>query len=284
MAKSSILFLSGLLAMFYCNAQTTQNSAAHCDCNSKAVRDSLTARYLDSGVLKYWYNDPRWDLYCDSLIHICPNIADAYQLKAVPLIKNGDYAIAFPLEDKAVQFDSVTFTSYRGFLKCIFTKDYTGAITDFTKAQQLAPNSYEMDHSFFFYIGLCYLELKNYKLAEKNLKRDVAIETNGDTTQSIHFNTAFYLGVLYYEMKNDALAQKYLLQCLHAYEQHPDANYYLGLVYKREKNTDLATKYLLIAKQSFIDKYKINEGNMYYVYYPHEVTLYETEKALAAMK
>ncbi len=281
MAKSLILFLSVWLAVLFCNAQTKQDSAVRCDCNNQAVRDSLKLRYLDSGVLKYWYNDPRWDLYCDSLIHICPNIAEVYQLKAVPFIKNGDYAIAFPLEDKAVELDPVTFLSYRGFLKCIFTKDYRGAIIDFTKAQQLVPNSYEMDHTFFFYIGLSYLELKNYKRAEEALQQDVAIETGGDTAQSIHFNTAFYLGVLYYEMKNDALARKYLLQCLHTYEQHPDANYYLGLLYKRKKNKALAAKYLLNAKKSFVDKYKINEGNLFYAYYPHEVTLYETEKALA---
>lgn len=284
MGKSLILFHSFLMAAFFCTGQTILQKPAQCDCGNKTVRDSLVEKYIDSGAEKHWYNNPQWLLYCDSLIAICPNIAIAYQHKAIPFIKNGEYEKAFELEDQAVILEPKMHTSYRGFLKCIFTKDYEGAIIDFQKAQQLVPNSYEMDHNFLFYEGLCNLELGNYSKAEENLKKDVFIQTGGDTSKTPHFNTLFYLGVLYFEMKNYSSAKKYLLKCIGVYKQHPDANYYLGLIYKKEKNFTLEEKYLQVAKQAFEKEYEINEDNIYYANYPHQIRLYEVQQALINKK
>lgn len=86
MEKFLILFLS-LLFVSFCNAQL----AATCDCNSKQVKDSLIAEYLDKGdALPNMYNNPRWLTLSDSLIAICPNIVEAYQHKAVPYLKNSE--------------------------------------------------------------------------------------------------------------------------------------------------------------------------------------------------
>ena len=226
------------------------------------------------------YNNPAWQLYCDSIIAICPDVAAAYQLKAVPFIKNGEYEKAFALNDIAVQLDPKGYTAYRGFLKCIFTRDYKGAIIDFQKAAQFYPRGYEMDHTYPFYEGLCNLELGNYPDAEQNFKQDIFIQTGGKKDQNPHFNTLLYTGILYYEMKENALAKEYLLKCLQAYSQLPEANYYLAMVYAREGNATLRKKYLEIARQSYKDGYRLNEDNIYYVNYPHEIKLYEIEQAL----
>lgn len=82
--------------------------------------------------------------------------------------------------------------SYKGFCKCIFTKDYEGAIIDFQKAQQMFPGAYEMDHSYFFWQAVSYLELNNYVKAQEYFKQDIMIETNGDTTKNAHFNSLFF--------------------------------------------------------------------------------------------
>lgn len=277
MAKSLILFLNFLLAAASCFCQSAQIKTVPQDCFNKKITDSLIEKYLDKGAYKYSYNSPEWQLYCDSLIAICPNIAKAYQLKAIPYIKYGDYAKAFPLENKAVELEPKNYTAYRGFLKCIFTKDYEGAIIDFKNAQQLTPNSYEMDHTYPFYEGLCNLELGNYLLAEENFKKDILIQTSGDTSKQnkIHFNTFLYLGLVYYEMKQDEKAKDNLQKCIAIFQQHPVANYYLALLYKRNNNTELKNKYLQIAKQAKEKGYNINEDNTYYAYYPHQVTLYE---------
>lgn len=276
MVKPLILFLSFLLLGFFGSCQQTST----CDCASKRVQDSLVEKYLDNLVERVSYNTPKWQWVCDSVIAICPNVAAAYQLKAIPFIKYGDYAKAFPLEDKAVELDPRQFTSYRGFLKCIFTKDYEGALSDFKNAEKLVPNGYEMDHTFSFYEGLCNLELAHYSKAEENLKKDIYIQTGGDTAKTAHYNSLFYLGVLYYEMKNYTLAKEYLLKCLAIYEQHPDANYYLAMVYKKMKNYNLESKYLTISKKAFEDKYNLVEDNIVYANYPHQVTLYEVEQAM----
>jgi tetratricopeptide (TPR) repeat protein len=282
MAKSLILFLNFLLVAASCFCQPVQIKTAPCDCFSKKVKDSLIEKHLDNGAEKFSYNGPQWQLYCDSLIALCPNIAKAYQLKAIPYIKYGDYAKAFPLEDKAVELEPKNYTAYRGFLKCIFTKDYEGALIDFKNAQLLTPNSYEMDHTYLFYEGLCNLELGNYSMAEENFKKDIFIQTGGDLEKQnkVHFNTFFYLGILYYEMNDNEKARQNLQKCISIYQTHPDANYYLAMLYKRENNTELKNKYLQIAKQSKGKGYNINEDNIYYAYYPHQVTLYEINKEL----
>lgn len=284
MVKQLILFLSFLLSGFFSSCQQPLQKTSTCDCSNPRVRDSLVEKYLDNLVERVSYNTPQWQTICDRVIAICPNVAAAYQLKAIPFIKYGDYAKAFPLEDKAVELDPKQFTSYRGFLKCIFTKDYEGAIIDFQSAEKLVPNGYEMDHTFFFYKGLCNLELTYYAEAEKNFKKDIFIQTGGDTTKTVHYNSLFYLGVLYYEMKNYALAKEYLVRCLAVYEQHPDANYYLAMVYKKMRNFNLEKKYLTISKKAFEDKYDLVEDNIIYANYPHQVTLYEVEQAMKATK
>jgi tetratricopeptide (TPR) repeat protein len=247
------------------------------------VQDSLIVKYLDKAEeLPYIYNDQAWELYCDSVIAICPNIAYAWRQKAIPYIKNGDYAKAFELENRSVALAPEEWTAYRGFLKCIFTKDYEGAIVDFQKAQQLTPNGYEMDHTCFFYEGLCNLELGNYLKAEENFKKDIFIQTGGikEKEKDVHFNTLLYLGIVYFEMNSNDKAKEYLLKSLEIYRQLPEANYYLGLVYKREKNNELKEKHLSIAKQSRLDGYGLNEDNIFYAYYPHQITLYEINKEL----
>lgn len=285
MERSSILFPS-LLLIALCGCKSHHPATAvNIDCGNTHTKDSLINRFIDSGAerLLNLYNNPAWESYCDSLIALCPGIAAAYQLKAVPYIKNGAYEKAFALVNKAVELDPRSYTAYRGFLKCIFTKDYEGAITDFQKAQQLTPNGGEMDHTYKFYEGLCNLELGNYAAAEGNLDDDISIQTGNNPKETPHFNSFLYKGILYYEMKRFAGAKEYLQKCLTIFKQLPEANYYLALAYKNTRQPALAKKYLEIAKQSIIDGYSMNEDNLYYAYYPHQVTLYEIEQALSGV-
>src|SRR5882724_4031446 len=140
MVKFLTLFLDVFMLFNFCYCQSPVKKPIQCNCAERVVQDSLIDKYITKGAEMTDYNTQAWQLYCDSLITICPNIAVAYQHKAIPFIKFGDYAKAFPLEDKAVKLDPRIWTSYRGFLKCIFTKDYEGAILDFKNAQLLNPN------------------------------------------------------------------------------------------------------------------------------------------------
>ena len=173
-----------------------------------------------------------------------------------------------PLEDKAVELGPSQFLSYRGFLKCIFTKDYEGALIDFQRAEKLFPGRYEMDHSYFFYEGLCHLSLNKLKLAEADFKRDLLVQIKSNPNNKPHFNSLLYTGILYYAMKNYQQAKYYLLKCIEQYAMLPYANYYLAQVYKHEKNKTMVDKYLLLAKAGFEARYGLNEGNVLYVNYP----------------
>jgi tetratricopeptide (TPR) repeat protein len=280
MEKSLQSFLSLLLipALAMCQSGLPTHMKVQVNCSNKKVRDSLVVHYIDNGAAKHFYNEPEWEIYCDSLIAICPNIAEVYRVKAIPYIKNGDYATAFALENKAVELDPKQWTAYRGFLKLIFTKDYEGAIIDFQKAQQLTPNGFEMDHTYFFYMGLCNLELGNYAQAEKDLKQDIFIQTQNDSSGSPHFNTLLYMGILYYEMGENALAKDYLSRCLAQYKQLPEASFYMSMIYKQEKGKESRWQYLATAKEMIKKRYGMNEDNMYYAYYPHQITLFEIEE------
>jgi tetratricopeptide (TPR) repeat protein len=265
----------------FCQCQPARPVAA-CDCSSKQVRDSLIKRYIDHGAVGHSYNGPVWQLYCDSLIAICPSIAIAYQHKAIPYIKDGEYEKAFRLEDKAVQYDTFGYLPYRGFLKCIFTKDYEGALRDFKRAAELTPNGVEMDHTYFFYKGLCHLELGDFSAAKADFKQDIFLQRGNDTAGLVHYNTLLYLGILYYCMKEYDSAETCLLKCLAQYDQLPEANYYLALVYKALGDNKLKGDYLLRAKMAISQGYGINEDNVYYANYPRQIKLYEIDRELSS--
>ena len=283
MGKSWPLFLSLLVLARLGYSQPPTTTKAEGSCSSKSYQDTLVARYLDRGAHRINYLSPQWGKYCDSLIAACPNIAYAYQQKAMPLIKCGDYAKAFPLVDKAVALDANRWLAYRGFLKCMFTKDYTGALIDFQRVAKLKPNGREMDHTYAFFEGTCELELGHYQRAEAAFAHDMALQRGSDGLGEIHFNTLFYAGVVAARLKQYAPAQAYLQQCLRAYPQHPEANYCLALAYQAQGQPALARQHLAAAQRALIGGYRLNEDNIFYANYPEQITEYEVMKALKEM-
>ena len=281
MAKSWPLFLSLLVLarLGHCQQPAPARLPAG-DCSSKVYQDSLVARYLDRGAHRISYLSPRWGSYCDSLIAACPNIAYAYQQKAMPLIKCGDYAKAFPLIDKAVALDANKWLAYRGFLKCIFTKDYTGALVDFRRVAQLKPNGREMDHTYAFFAGLCNMEMGNYKKAETDFNEDMRQQSGADGRGEIHFNTLFYAGLGALKQQQYPQAQTYLERCLKAYAQHPEGNYYLALAQRAQGQEAAARQHLDAAQRALISGYRLNEDNIFYTNYPGQITEFEVTQAL----
>ena len=265
MARSLILFLSILVI------RISAYSQPKIDCNSKAVQDSLVEVYSKKAWM-FGYNHPQWQASWDSLLAICPNVAMAYREKAIPYLKNGDYAMAFKLEDKAVEFDPKSWIAYRGFLHCIFTKNYEKALVDFDHAAKLAPKAYIMDHTYSFYRGLSFLGLEEYDQAEKAFLMDIAQQHEKNGSNDIHFNSLLYLGIVYYEMKDYKKAEKILKDCLRLYEQLPEANYYLAQTFKKTGNA-AASQYFQKAKEYFQQGYKINEDNEVYTNYPKQISL-----------
>jgi tetratricopeptide (TPR) repeat protein len=270
MGKSLILFLSLFLTPVLGYSQT------EIDCSSKVVQDSLL-EVFSKKAWKFGYNHPIWEASWDSLIAICPNIAEAYQEKAIPYLKSGDYAKAFELEDKAVELDPKRWIAYRGFLHCIFTKNYEKALSDFQLAEQMVPNASVMDHTYSFFCGLSYLETGALEQAEKMFLKDIEQQKSRGKDNDIHFNTLLYLGIVQFEMKEFIEAEKSLRESLRYYSQLPEANYFLAQVLKAIGNTD-ANLYFEKAKECFNQGYSMNEDNEAYVNYPRQISLVEIER------
>ena len=277
MGKSLRLFLSLLLLAHCGQGQPTARAGA--PCGNQPHQDSLVARFLTNGAHRISYLDPRWALYCDSLIAACPTFAYAYQQKAMPLIKTGKYEETFALLNRAVALDPNHWLAYRGFLKCIFTKDYDGALLDFEQAARLKPNGREMDHTYPFFRGLCQLELGRFARAEAEFNRDLAQQRGADGKGDVHFNTLLYVGIAYLEMKKHDLAATHLQQCLRAYPQHPEANYYAALVARAQGDEAAAQQYLATAQKALLGGYRLNEDNIFYTNYPRQITEFEVMRA-----
>lgn len=255
------------------------------DCNNPRVRDSLVTRYMTNGAARSQvsYMNPQWQVYADSILMVCDKVAEAYQLKAIPFLKYGDFLRAMPLLNKAVLYDTLQFLPYRAFIKCIFTKDYNGAIADFEESKRRAGNAGVMDHTFAFYLGLCYLEMGNPSKARQCLAEDIKTQQTRTGSTDAHFNSWLYHGIALMDLHQLDSAKTSLAKCLAIYPQHPEGNYYMAFVHKTLGQPDDALLYMRAAISALKARYSMNEDNLYYVNYPRQITLFEVEALLVGL-
>ncbi len=246
------------------------------DCASQRVQDSLFHTYAHK-ARAYGPDDSRWDATFDSLLVICPNIAEAYQEKGIRQMFTGNFNKAIAYNDTAVTLDPKRWLAYRGYLHCMLTQDYQKAITDLKAAELLTPNAFTMDHTFSFFIALSHMELANYQEAEKYFLKDIAQQRRGEGRNDIHFNSLLYLGILYYVMNEFDQAERRLNECLQLYEMHPMANYYMGMTMKITGN-QRQNGYFEKARQAMQDGYALNEPNLRFARFPRQITMEDIEK------
>jgi tetratricopeptide (TPR) repeat protein len=272
MGKLKVLFLSVCISVG--GGKVLSQPFPAPDCAQYTVRDSLVKRYITDGAVKAGvsYTDARWPLYCDSILSICAEVAEAYQLKALPYTKYGNYLIAMPLIDKAVLYDTLQFLPYRAFIKGIFAKDYDGAIADFSLCQRLSGSGGVMDHSFSFYLGLCYMENGDDAMASRYLSEDIAMQQGRGPEAQAHFNAWLYSGIVQMNLGHLDTARSQLQKCLDQYPQHPEGNYYMAAVLFRMGLLVEGKKYASAGRAGHAAGYRMNEDNLYYVNYPKQVS------------
>lgn len=224
---------------------------------------------------KYNYNTFDWQNTIDSIIKINPNNAYLWQQKAMPYFKNGDYYNGMKNLNQAVKLDTASWLGYRGFMKCIFLKDYTNAITDFKQIIKKQPNAYEMDHSYYFYIGISYLKLNSLDSAEKYL--NVCLSKPKERT---HYLDWYYSGILKFKQDNHIKALEYFEVCLNESSRLNDANFYKANVLLSLNRKEEAYSCLIKSKEDNKAGYSLNEDNMIYVDYPFQVRIDQIEDLL----
>jgi tetratricopeptide (TPR) repeat protein len=235
----------------------------------------VTEKYLTNGAHRYHYFSREWQIYLDSAIQLNPTVAYYYQQKAMPLFKQRKYEKGMPFLNKAVQLDSLQYIDYQAFMKCVFSKDYSGAIKDFESSKRIKGEyANVMDHSYDFYLGLCYLQLNNFEKAVAYLTRSIEYTKKKSGESWVHYLDLFYLGVAYMELGNYQEGIKFFDQSLAIYANFSDAEYYKALSLGRSGKHVEANRFLKQSAAHFKQGYTINEDNVYYEKYPYQVFPY----------
>ncbi len=266
MTKTIFLLLS--LTSICFSQQTTETPKT-----KKIRQETIFEEFYTNCAKKYYYSYEmsEWQNCLDQGLKKDSTIAGLWHEKAMPYFKAKKYEVGMKFIDKAVLYEPTEQQPYRAFIKCIFAKTYKDAIIDFEDCTKKFGNLYVMDHTFGFYIGLCYLQLNEYKKAEKQFK-----DYNDDifkNRQGLEHPTAlFYHGIAKFELKKWTEAIEAFDKALKIYPQFSDAKYYkmlcmykLGLLQKGDW-----TKMKEEAKADAEKGYTINEDNTIYETYPYQ--------------
>ena len=132
MEKFQRYYLSFLLLIVY------TNTIAQVNCNAIEGEDCKKAceLYNQSSELQGFRASQEG---FDKAIELCPDFSNAYMEKAVPYLKNGDFATWKILIDKAVALDPKRHLGYRGWCKFQFLRDYKGAVLDLEELKKYYP-------------------------------------------------------------------------------------------------------------------------------------------------
>ncbi|ROI14554.1 tetratricopeptide repeat protein [Epilithonimonas hominis] len=189
----------------------------------------------------------------------------------MPYFKRKKYEVGMQYIDKAVMYDDKydKYLAYRAFIKCIFQKNYKEAINDFDLLISHYQKGLIMDHYYYFYRGLSYLQLNRYEEAKENLKLSIKINTDNNVLP--HYLELFYMGIIYYEQGNFPEAIKYFDQSLLQYSDFSDAQFYKGETYYFLNQKKDALEWFIKAKENLDKGYSINEDNAAYEDYPYQI-------------
>jgi len=237
------------------------------------TNDEIVTRYLKNGAWKYPILWPEWQLYLDSAISLNPNYAYLYQQKAMPYFRQGKYEAALEILDKAVIVNAQAYIDYRAYMKCIFGSRHKEAILDFIEAKKLkGEKGYVMDHSYDFYIGLCYIQLNEFTKAIEFLKKSIENIEKTSGASWVHWFDYFYAGIAFQELQNHEEAIAYFDKSIANHKNFSDAKYYKVISLYRLKKYDEAKSLLLECEFDFRAGYAINEPNSKHEIYPYGIS------------
>ncbi|MBS1774323.1 MAG: tetratricopeptide repeat protein [Bacteroidetes bacterium] len=246
--------------------------------------DSLKAKaYFDSSW-NYSLGSAKHQLYIDSVLQIIPTHSWYWQQKSMPLYKAYKYELGRPFLDSAVKYDAAKWLDYRGFIKCIYERNYRGAIIDFQNAKIINSEKNVMDHPYDFYIGLCYLQLNQLDSSEYFLNAIIKKTIKQHGEDWVHNNHWFYLGIVYYEKENYNKAIECFDHAIKGYAKFSDAKFYKSVCLSELHKSADALALLEQANADYNEGYTIVEDNIFYEYYPYQIKKYYLTAMLAYLR
>ncbi len=237
----------------------------------KALQDSIINEHLKRGAWTKGLYSREWQEEIDKGLAKDSTIAYLWQQKAMPLFKQGKYELGIKYIDKAVKYNRQEWQEYRAFMKCIFAKRYQEAIDDFEDCIAHRGNSYVMDHSYYFFIGLSHIQLNNFAQAEVILKEDLARQSEAHGADWVHYLDHFYLGIALYEQAKYQEAITALDKALKIYPQFSEALFYKGHSIGRLGDKEAGNALTSKAREYGEQGYSVNEDNSIYERYPYQI-------------
>jgi tetratricopeptide (TPR) repeat protein len=181
------------------------------------------------------------------------------------------YSVGMLYLDKAVEINPMGYLSYRAFIKCIFSKDYSAAIKDFDAIKALEGNSIVMDHSYDFYTALSYLQLNELNNAEMLFRNDIAAQEEEWGKDEYHFLSMFYYAVTIYEQEKWEESIEAFNKTLEKYPNFSEAHYYKSVSLTNLNKFDEAKEAYRLAQENGKKGNTISEDNSLYELYPYQV-------------
>ncbi len=219
-------------------------------------------------------------VYLDSALSVVPFSAFLWFQKAYSLLFAKKYEIGMPFLDSAVKYDREGYIGYRGYMKCIFQKHCRESIADLKTAQQLSGKGDVEDHTYDFYIGLCYLQLNEFDSSERLFENSINEVRKNNGWQSIHYLDWFYLGITLFEKNDFNGAYDCFDSCLHIYPKFSDAKFYKSWCLTELHQYKPALGLISEANNDFDEGYTINEDNARLEQYPYQVNKYILRESL----
>lgn len=261
-----------VISLFFFGCSNVSHTCDLLEFNSKkltAEQEKIIEDYVTGCAHRYNYYTYEWQECLDEGLKKDSTIAYLWQQKGMPYLKQQKYEIGLKYIDKAVKYDAKRYLSYRGFIKCIFTKDYRGAIADFQKCLDEEGNLYVMDHTYNFYVGLSHLQLNEFEIAEAIFREDILKQE--EQFGEAPYLDIFYYGITQYEQKRWDNAIHAFEKVLEYYSNFSDVKYYLAISYWRTGNNAKYSELIAEGKKDAALGYTINEGNSIYEKYPYKV-------------
>jgi tetratricopeptide (TPR) repeat protein len=264
------LLIYAIIFNIACNSKVENQTVLQPQPYTVFEKDSIVEHVMLS-LRKYGINSQKRRDALDSAIAAYPTIANLYQQRAMPLYKQDKDELGKPFLAKAAELDPQRYLDYKGFMECIFSKNYNDAIADFEKYLQMFGEGYVMDHTYYFYIGISYLQLNEFEKAKIYLDKSIAQTEAGGGRDWVHHLDLMYLGIANLELGDCENAIHAFDKSLSKYPSFGDVKYYKANCLYRLGKTEEALKLVKDAEEDILMGNTINEDNVIYEQYPYQV-------------
>ena len=192
--------------------------------------------------------------YYDSLIMLDPDNAEHYKNKSIPHSKIGDYHIAFPLLQKAMELNPEETLYYTAWLMTDLYKDYDRALQYLNQYDDYTPD--KVDYAWGENVNILKGEVLQAlgRHEEAIIEFTKAIEEEGE--DHIDYSAFVYRGISYDYLGDLEKALDDYNSTLKIYDKSSMAYYYRGLTYLKLDKKQNAIKDLEIALSLIKKGYK----------------------------